>query len=187
MPEQSEKNGELALCWRARQGDQAAQEAIYRRHADSVYSVAMRMLQQPQLAEEVLQETFVKVLTRLESFRGDAALSTWIRRIAVNECLQLIRSPWRKRGEPLVEEPNLRERPDRGIDIERALARLPALTRVVVWLHDVEGYTHREIADLLGQSASFSKSRLARGHRAMRDELERPVAAPACIPALHNS
>jgi RNA polymerase sigma-70 factor (ECF subfamily) len=181
----TDKSDEAALCARAREGDAGARAEIYRRHAPRVYTLAVRMLQKRQQAEEVLQDTFVKVLTRLDGFRGEASLATWIRSIAVNECLQVIRSPWRKRGLPLIEHPAEHDSPDRGIDLERALARLPLTTRAVVWMHDVEGYTHKEIARRMGKSVSFSKSRLARGHRALRSELTEE--GQTCMPALNNS
>ena len=167
-----DRAGDLALCRRACAGDRAAQEAIYRAHRQRVYALALRMLCQPAAAEEVLQETFVKVLTRLDSFRGDAALATWITRVAANECLQILRSPWQRRAEVMPEQDGAHERPDRTMDLQRALGRLDGLTRPVVWLHDVEGFKHREIAELTGRTVSFSKSRLARGHQRLREMLD---------------
>jgi RNA polymerase sigma-70 factor (ECF subfamily) len=138
-----------------------------------VFTVARRMLVSTALAEDVLQDTFVEVIRKAGSFRGDAEIGFWIKRIAINKCLSHLRSAWvvqraaLEDPERMLEAPR-EERPDRSRDLARALDALPAVSRAVVLLHDVEGYTHKEIGKLMGRSTSFSKSQLARAHERLR-------------------
>ena len=168
---------EAALVERARAGAMDAHAAIYRRLSGPVYTLAVRMLKHPAKAEDVLQETFVEVLRSISQFREDASLATWVRHIAVSKCLMLLRSAWEKRGESLPDELHhdpSPERPDRVLDLAAALATLSDENRTVVWLHDVEGYTHQEIGRLMGRSVSYSKTRLARSHGHLRELLAPP-------------
>jgi RNA polymerase sigma-70 factor (ECF subfamily) len=170
------------LLARARRGEPAAQEAIYRLFSSPVYSLAARMTGSRTAAEDVLQDSFIEVFRGLRDFRGDAALATWIRRIAVSRSLMYLRTAWQRRAtlfrdlvndeQADLEIPDSRQSdPAAGMDLEQALARLPDVSRVVVLLHDVEGYTHAEIGELMGMSASFSKSQLSRAHRRLRSML----------------
>lgn len=170
---------------RARAGDRAAQGRLYAAFAAPVYGLARRLLQDPALAEDVVQETYIEVMRGLASFRGDSPPGFWVRRIAVNRCLMLLRAPWWRRRDALDAEPVAGpDGADAGLDLERALARLPVTARTVVWLHDVEGYTHGEIGRLFGKSASFSKSRLARAYERLRAELGE--GEEACMPVSSN-
>jgi RNA polymerase sigma factor (sigma-70 family) len=169
---------EPELIERARRGDRAAQAALYERFAPMVYTLARRVLASPAAAEDVLHDTFIDVIGKLASFRGESEVGFWIRRIAVNRCLMLLRSGWnaRRAGEEpddalLIETPALIS-PERALDLEQALEALPDVARAVVWLHDVEGYTHREIGQMMGRTTSFSKSQLARAHERLRALLE---------------
>ena len=153
---------------RLKQGDRKAQERVYRAFSKTVYTTARRMLGDDQLAEEVTQDTFVDVMAKAKSLKQDAAFAGWVRSIAVNHCLMRLRSPWIKRRESMrpAEVPDAgSEHIERLLDIGQALDRLPAETRMVVWMHDVEGYTHHEIGRLFGRTASYSKSQLARGYQ----------------------
>lgn len=162
---------------RARRGDLGALETLFRAHEGPVYNVARRLCRNPEDAEEVLQETFLEVARSLVRYRGDGPLSAWIRRIAANKALARLRRERLRRADSLAEstddDPRLaepqgqRDVPAR-LDLEAALERLPAISRAVVWLHDVEGYTHEEIGELMQRTASFSKSQLARAHRRLR-------------------
>ena len=158
---------------RLKRGDRAAQEWVYRSFSKMVFTMARRMLGDVGLAEDATQDTFVDVLCKAGSLDRDDALGAWVRKIAVNHCLMRLRSPWVRRREP--PGPGVeRARTDEGlvettIDIERALDSLPAKARAVIWLHDVEGYTHKEIGRLFGRTASYSKSQLARGYRRLRE------------------
>src|SRR5690606_13709059 len=159
---------------RARRGDMQAHARLYEAFAPMVYTLARRMLASRTHAEDVLQETFVEVLRKLHTWRGDGELGIWVRRIAANKCLMHLRSSWIARQTPLDAEPVAPSGPDAAsaLVLERALAALPATARVVVLLHDVEGYTHQEIGRLMGRTASFSKSQLARAHDRLRDLLQ---------------
>jgi RNA polymerase sigma factor (sigma-70 family) len=166
-------------------GDARAQETIYRSYQRPVYSLIRRLIARPAIADELFQETFIEVLRSLGSYSGEGAFGGWVRAIAVNKCLMYLRSPWHRssayvdtdEGEPVA---NLlidaASGPDVQVaasaDVGNALATLPPLTRTVVWLHDVEGYTHGEIARLMGRTASFSKSQLARAHQRLRELLD---------------
>jgi len=156
----------------AKRGDGQAHAELYAAFAPLVFTLARRMLASHAAAEDVLQETFVEVIRKIETYRGDAEVGFWIRRIAVNRCLMQIRSAWNARR---VATENLdavigaaTPNTDDRIALERALDALPATARAVVWLHDVEGLTHREIGRLMGRTPSFSKSQLARAHERLR-------------------
>ena len=160
---------------RARSGDRAAHAEIYAALGGPVFTLARRMLASKALAEDVLQETFVEVICNIERFRGEADIGTWIKRIAINKCLMHVRSSWVSRRAPEMDEPVGEHRSglvDDQMALERALDRVPDVARAVVWLHDVEGYTHAEIGRLMGRTTSFSKSQLARAHERLRELLE---------------
>lgn len=169
----AERPDERFLVDKARRGDF---EPLYRAFERPVFTLARRILGRTEEAEEAVQETFLEVFRSLPSLRNGGALWPWIRSVASSKALMALR---RKR---LVEEPLPEEgawEPEdplppfdpRSLDVERALGALPPLSRAVLWLHDVEGLTHEEIARLLGSSPSFSKSRLARAHRRLREIL----------------
>jgi len=176
----------------ARDGDRGACEHIYRTFERPVRTLARRLVARQAAAEDVAHDVFVDVLTRLHQFDGRGSFAGWIRSITVNRCLMHLRSPW-QRGlrwfDPWSDElpPGqvldfASSRGELGIDIERALATLSDTARLVVWLHDVEGYTHRQIGDMLGGTASLSKSQLARAHAQLRELLDAPGESSACMP-----
>lgn len=165
---------------RARSGDLEALERVYRAYETMVYSLARRICAAPEDAEDVLQETFLEVCRSIERFRGDGpgSLTAWIKRIAANKALMRVRREKYRETDELQEDgPAAARRPAEvglRLDLEAALARLPPTSRAVVWLHDVEGYTHEDIAELMGKTVSFSKSQLSRAHRRLREWLEEP-------------
>jgi RNA polymerase sigma-70 factor (ECF subfamily) len=161
---------------RARRGDRDAHAELYTLFAGSVFTLARRMLASKALAEDVLQETFVEVICKIDGFRGDAEVGTWIKRIAINKCLMHVRSSWVSRRVQSDAEPAGEQRTGglEQVALERALDQVADVARAVVWLHDVEGYTHAEIGQLMGRTASFSKSQLARAHERLRALLEGP-------------
>jgi len=189
---------ELVIA-RAQKGDMAAMETLYRAYEVPVYNLGRRLLTRPEEAEEILQETFLEVFRSLKRFRGDCPLGPWIRKIAVSKALLRIRSRASKPEAPFPEDEVLDPRETASsrfgeagalldrLKLEAALTRLPEVTRSVVWLHDVEGYTHEEIAALMKKTASFSKSQLARAHARLR-ELLSPFAEEVvpCTPAATN-
>jgi RNA polymerase sigma factor (sigma-70 family) len=167
------------LLERARQGEAAAFEQLYRSFERPVFTLALRLTGRREEAQDVLQETMIKLLDRIAAFRGDSPFWGWLRQIAVNEALMLMR----RRGKFVVEgefdEAALSDGeqllPPRAADaaiLARTLAELPGATRSVLWLYHAEGYTHEEIAAAMGKSLSFSKSQLARGTRRLRVLLE---------------
>jgi RNA polymerase sigma-70 factor (ECF subfamily) len=166
---------EMTLA-RARRGDMAACERIYRLYQQPVYSVAFRICQCPETAREITQEAFITALRRLRQFRGDAPFWAWLRRLAVNHSISRLRRLPKVQTVDLQDhhapsEPE-QDRVDLSMDLETALARLGPDDRAVVWLHDVEGYNHREIANLFGKTESFSKTRLSRARVRLRQLLE---------------
>lgn len=164
-----------ALVERARAGSLEAHGKLYEALAPAVYTTALRIVAERSRAEDVLQDTFLEIMRSLGKFRGDAKLTTWVRQIAVSKSLMLLRSAWERRSESTDEAALLApsEAPvGMGRDLSAALSELPDDSRTVVWLHDVEGYTHAEIANAMGRSVSFSKSRLARAHALLRDLLQ---------------
>ena len=177
---------------RARAGEIDALEAIYRSFAPGVTTLARRLLGRLTAAEDLAQDVFVDVLTKLDQYDGRGSFAGWVRTITVTRCLMQLRSPWR-RGLRLVTHVGAESRSDEaepvapegaqlGLDLERALDRLGETARLVVWLHDVEGYTHAEIGALLGGTPSLSKSQLARAHERLRELLEPSGVIQPCMP-----
>lgn len=177
----------------AQAGDARAHETIYRTCRRPIYTLIRRLVVRTAIADELFQETFVEVLRNIGAYSGEGAFGGWVRSIAVSKCLMYLRSPWHRSLLYLDQDDESTApvvlldpatHPDAqaaaSADVEKALALLPALTRSVVWLHDVEGYTHGEIARLLGRTASFSKSQLARAHARLRELLEQPAGSSSC-------
>ena len=169
------ESADAELLRRARGGDLSAHSELYERFSADVMTVARRILGSPSRAEDVLQDTFVEVIRKVQTFRGHASIGTWIHRIAVNKCLDQMRSRWWSDRRTLDEIPGSSAvealDPGQHWDIEKLLDGLPDVARAVVWLHEAEGYTHREIAELMGRSESFSKSQLQRAHQKLRQAL----------------
>lgn len=168
---------------RAAAGDARAHEIIYRAFSTPVYSICLRFTKVPAHAEDLVQETFIEIMRSIARFRGEAALGSWIRRIAVTKSLMFLRSAWTKRGQSLADDwddmtageavsHGVSSRPDDAMDLDAALANLSDVSRAVVWLHDVEGFTHKEIAELMGKTESFSKSQLSRAYQRLRPMLD---------------
>lgn len=168
------------LLVRARRGDLEAVETLFRAHSGRIYSMARRICRSPEDAEDVVQETFVEIARSIRQFRGEGSLAGWIQRVAASKALMLLRREKLLGGGELDEEllpARQASDPPGKLDLETALGRLPAEARAVVWLHDVEGYTHEEIASMTGLSPSFSKSKLARAHARLKGMLA-PLEAP---------
>lgn len=160
-------------------------DEVFTEHHSRVHGLVRRLISDPDLADDVVQETFLRAWRALPRFRGEAAVSTWLHRIAVNTALTARRKASRVRtaGMDDVEEPAAQPTPDadperRGevLDLrdrlEAALAQLPPGHRAVVVLKDVEGWSHSEIANRLGISEAAAKVRLHRAHRRLAQELE---------------
>ena len=174
------------LVARAKSGDLEALEALYRAFETPVYNLALRMLRSPEDAEDVLQETFLEVVRSIKQYRAEGHLWGWIRQIAASKALMRIRRNQVRATEELHEEVHqggggagaAHSTIPARVDLERAFERLSATSRTVVWLHDVEGYTHEEIAEQMGKTVSFSKSQLARAHARLRGMLDAEGAVP---------
>lgn len=168
---------ERELLTRAQAGDPAAERALYDTHVDRVYRLAFRMAGDAELAREFTQDTFVRAFERLGTFRGDAALSTWLHAIGVSVVLNGLRKVRRLRREVDIEhaetlgsdrpigDPVLRRRLDEAID------KLPTGYRTVFLMHDLEGFTHEEIGAALGIEAGTSKAQLFRARARLRERL----------------
>jgi RNA polymerase sigma-70 factor (ECF subfamily) len=162
---------------RAKTGDLEALEQVYRAYEGTVYTMARRIVRTPEDAEEVLQETFLEVCRSIKRFRGTVggSLTAWIKRVTASKALIRIRYEKYREVDQLEEEGGWAGRRDGDVglqmDLEAALSQLSETARAVVWLHDVEGYKHEEIAELMGKTVSFSKSQLSRAHARLRTML----------------
>jgi RNA polymerase sigma-70 factor, ECF subfamily len=180
---EAENAAEAALVARCRRGDASAFEAIYRRHAPRVFSLACRMTGSRADGEDLLQEIFLLVHRKLEGFKGDATLGTWIYRLATNCCVDFLRSR-QHRERQASEELDEAAPPARTggglhveqLDLERAIERLPPGYRAAFVLHDVEGFEHAEVARLLGIAEGTSKSQVHKARLKIRAML---AARPA--------
>ena len=170
---------ELLLA-RARRGEQAAVERLYRTFERPVYNLARRLCRTQHDAEDVLQETFLEVFRSLSRFRGEGSFAGWVRKVAASKALQKLRTQRTAPAETVLDDELVEclHSPEGGhssavvrMDLEAALANLSDTARAVVWLHEVEGWNHDEIALLWGKTASFSKSQLARAYARLRSWL----------------
>ena len=175
---------DMALVERCRTGDLGAFEELYRAHAGKLFSVACRLLGNPADAEDLLQEIFLSAHRKLDSFRGESALGTWLYRLATNQCLDYLRSRAARTNQVTDAlddeaggyEPAGRTLADQTVtkmDLERALARLPEGCRAAFVLHDVQGLEHREVADVLGIAEGTSKSQVHKARLRLRGLLHR--------------
>lgn len=160
-------------------GDVAAFERLYRRHVARVHSLVSRMLN-PEMADEVTQDVFVRVWGKLGQFRGDSAFGTWLHRVTVNlvlgrrKKLGIRRERYHPNADMVLERTSGAEpRAALGAEFEAGMRRLPDRARQVFVLHDVEGYKHREIAEMLGVTAGTTKAQLHRARMLMREYLSR--------------
>ncbi len=171
----------------AQQGDSGAFETIYRQHSRRVYALCLRMLRDPIEAEDLVQDVFVLLFRKIHTFRGESAFSTWLHRLAVNLVLMRLRkklpptvsidattdlddetsSPTIDLGAPdLLLEGSI----DR-VSLDRCIGQLPAGYRAIFVLHDIQGYQHDEIAEMVGRSVGNSKSQLHKAHMRLRELL----------------
>jgi RNA polymerase sigma-70 factor (ECF subfamily) len=180
-PESAPDGAERALVARARAGSAEAFEALYRREAGRVYGLALRLTGDRARATELTQDVFVRAWERLATFRGEAPVSAWLRRITVTALLEGARTDRRRlarvalAGDEIVDAAPAPTRRDveAGIDLERAVAALPPAARTVFVLHDVEGYRHEEIARMTGTAAGTCRAHLHRARRLLMEALGR--------------
>src|SRR5437868_5385576 len=183
--------GERTLARLAAAGDADAFARLYRANVGRVYALCLRMTGSPTRSTELVQDVFVRIWRRLGSWRAEAALSTWIHRITVNLVISNVRDEQRRQTREVsvndtshAPDSDGRERSDTplsvapptvedAIDLERAIARLPAGARTVFVLHDIEGYSHEEIARLTGTVAGTCRAQLHRARRLLMETLTR--------------
>lgn len=180
MTSQQDEDSDLVAA--ARNGDNLAFEKLYRRHRNRIYGLVWRLCGgDGALAEDLLQEAFVRAWNKLDSFRGEARFSTWLHRLSVNVAL----SDRRIRVKRLERETALEgtvERTvagdkdvaaDKRMDLEQAIAKLPERARTVLVLYDIEGHSHAEVAEIAGMAVGSSKAQLHRARKLVREELEK--------------
>jgi RNA polymerase sigma-70 factor (ECF subfamily) len=173
--------GDTALVASVQAGDVDAFEALYKQHAARIYSLASRMAGSPDEGEDLVQEIFLQAYRKLGSFKGDASVGTWLYRLAVNHCLDFVRSRRAKMGRVTdtldaagsFEPVSPRETPLARLDLERAIEQLPPGCREAFVLHDVEGFDHKEVARLLGIAEGTSKSQVFKARMKLRGLLAR--------------
>ena len=176
---------------RACAGEEGARQVIYAAVAPATFALIRRLVGNRSASEDVFQDTMMILFERLTEFRQEAPLGAWLRQIAISRCLMHLRSPWRRvllcldtGGEteaPALARATTAALPPEAIDLERALATLAPTARAVLWMFEVEGYSHAEIAASFGRSVSFSKSQLARAHLKLRAWFEPQSGRPTCI------
>lgn len=159
---------------RARNGDGAAFALIYDRYAKPAYNLSLRMLGDSAAAEDVVQEVFLRLLERLRGFRGDAPFGAWLRRLVANAAIdELRRRRWLESDAevPAAQFPQTRSLAEEQTEAWQALMTLTPAARAVVVLHEIEGFTHVELAAMFGQSESYSKSILSRALARLRERM----------------
>src|ERR1700734_3384067 len=186
--------GEAEAIQKAQSGDPASFETLYALHKRRVYSLCLRMVGNVAEAEDLTQEAFLQLYRKIATFRGESAFSTWLHRLAVNVVLMHLR----KKGLPEVSleesmEPQQEDGPKKDVgtrdnvlagsidrvNLERAVESLPPGYRIIFLLHDVEGYEHNEIAEMMGCSIGNSKSQLHKARMKLRDLLKQSKAEKA--------
>ncbi len=176
---------DVELLARVVDGDHEAFNAVMREHEDRVFSVCLRIMSDREKALDATQETFLTVFRKAKQFKGESALGTWIYRIAVNTCYDILRKQKRRPSEPLPEhiEPadlSAQEEVESAAlrpDIRRALDSIPPEFRAAVVLSDIEGMSFPETAEVLGVPVGTVKSRVFRGRRLLAQHLGNRGAA----------
>ncbi|MBI1319703.1 MAG: sigma-70 family RNA polymerase sigma factor [Candidatus Hydrogenedens sp.] len=184
MPAKTERttapvwNDEAECVRRAQAGDTRAFEFLYRENRGRVYALCLRMTANPGLADELAQEAFVRAWEKLDGFRGESKFSTWLHRLTVNVVLGALRQRNRRQNrETGVEEfealPAAEAAAPAGLraDLEAAIQSLPEGARRVFVLHDIEGYRHEDIAEMMGTATGTCKAQLHRARKLLRERL----------------
>jgi RNA polymerase sigma-70 factor (ECF subfamily) len=175
-----------ALVAAARKGDMKAFERLYRLHSGKVMGLCLRMTRRRDVAEDCVQQTFIRAWRSLAAFEGRSAFGTWLHRIAVNEVLTHERNHGTRAesdedavADATAEPQELQRAYDAAevMDVERALATLPPGSRHVVVLQTVYGYSHEEVAEMLGIAVGTCKAQLHRGRRLLRERMGLPETA----------
>jgi RNA polymerase sigma factor (sigma-70 family) len=156
----------------AKRGDMRACEKIYRSYHGPAYSLAVRICKCRELARDVTQEAFITAFKRVPQFRGDSPFWGWLRRVVINHAISSLRKQPRydavELEDYMAHTSGDQDGMGRAMDLSQALEQLSDADRLVVWLHDVEGYKHREIAEMVDKTESYSKTRLNRARARLR-------------------
>ena len=179
MEEIIEKPSVIEVVNRCRDGSRSSFRELYELYKDRMYSLCVRMLGNTEDAEDALQETFVRVFRSLGSFRGESSFHTWLYRIATNTCIEHLRKRKREYSDECLDDPDQEisipydpeHTDDLKLFIEQALEKLPNGCRSVFILHAVEGFKHREIAEMLDITEGTSKSQLSLAKEHLRKQL----------------
>jgi RNA polymerase sigma-70 factor (ECF subfamily) len=169
---------EKRLIERCKAGDISAFEAVFERYGQKLFGLCLRMSGRKEDAEDLLQEVFVILLTKIKGFRGEAKFSTWLYRVAVNTCLNHIRKSKRvglfiaADEEPQGEAGVGLEPTVQRTALKRAITGLPTGYRTAVILHDLQGFNHREIAEIMGITEGASKSQLFKARKKLKEMLQ---------------
>lgn len=176
----AESNTEFDLVKQANEGDKHAFKALFDQNSSRVYAFCLRLCANVDTAQELTQDTFIKAWEKLDSFRFQSKFSTWLHSIAMNEFLMHKRSQKRffsrfVQTEDVIQYERFNETATRShgenIDIERAIAKLPRQARTVFVMHDIQGYQHNEISELINIQIGTSKAHLHRARKLLREEL----------------
>jgi RNA polymerase sigma-70 factor (ECF subfamily) len=159
------------MAWRCRSGDRASFEELYRATCGRIYAIALRMSANPSVAEDITQETYVRVWQSIASFRGDSAFTSWLTAIAIRVSIDHFRRDSRYEA-ATGREGSASTSIDHRIDLDRAIATLPPSSRHVLVLYDILGYRHAEIAEQLGITVGSSKWHLHNARKLMIKELQ---------------
>jgi RNA polymerase sigma factor (sigma-70 family) len=158
---------------RARRGDMTAFAVIYARFGSACYNLALRVLGEPAAADDIVQDVFLKMFGSLRGYRGEAPFGAWLKRMTANATIDATRLRQRFRDDDADALFESMPAPDAGAetrtDAWSLLMRLPPRARAVVILHEIEGYTHKDLAELFGQTESYSKSILARALKQLNE------------------
>lgn len=177
------RSADLKLAVRIRSGDGAAFDELYQQHAPRLYNLCYRMAGGANDADDLLQDIFLLAYRKIGSFRGESSLGTWLYRLAMNHCLDVLRSRHARMGQQTdsLDEDGAAEptaAPALGavsrIDLDRAIGRLPHACRAAFLLHDVEGFGHQEVGAILGISEGTSKSQVHKARLRIRQYLTQP-------------
>jgi RNA polymerase sigma-70 factor (ECF subfamily) len=173
---------EIELVKKAQQGDSTGFRQLFDTNVNRIYAFCLRMSTNPQLAEEITQDVFVKAWENLHKFRGESKFSTWLHSIAVNEFLTQKRTEKRfmqrfVQTDDVLKYDRRGDRPEyhfnTNIDLEKAISKLPEQAKAVLILHDIEGYQHKEVAELMNIEVGTSKAHLHRARKILREELSK--------------
>ncbi|MFO7862405.1 MAG: RNA polymerase sigma factor [Salinivirgaceae bacterium] len=185
MLKKSATNQQEKLIEQCKKGSRKAQFELYKQHCKALYNASLRIVQDTQEAEDIMQEAFLTAFEKLETYKGEVPIGAWLRRIAVNRSLDALRK--RKldfevqdeiKDEPVEQETE----PDTNIDIQtikKCIGQLPDNYRTVLTLYLIEGYDHEEISTILKISNSTSRSQYARARKKLQTFIREELAQPA--------